>query len=232
MPSRLVKRIQDGEFIDMAELTIDKLSMSCPDEASKLNYSKGRSVTSIVEWAQCFTNYNVVRGQAQSERIPDLLGYGHLILEAHLEYTGDGWAVYDRRFCQIAASRPDTTWTRRDNDLWNMVFTGNQRRPYCQHCFGLSHSSEQCCGAPDTSRRETITATSRRRIPRICRQWNYSQCSFPDCQCTHACLTCYNDPQSGEAIINGSTAKEMLTGVAGHKCHPCWGHHTSIHTED
>jgi len=33
-PARLVKRIQDGEFIDMAELTIDKLNMPCPDEAT------------------------------------------------------------------------------------------------------------------------------------------------------------------------------------------------------
>ena len=104
----------------------------------------------------------------------------------------DGF-FYDRQFHQIAALCPDTMWARRENDLWNAVFTGGQRRPYCQNCFGSTHSSEQCCMAPEVS---TIIATSRPRAPRICREWNYSQCSFIDCRFVHACFTCYNDPQS------------------------------------
>ena len=78
----------------MAKLTIDKQSMPCPDEASKANYSKIQLVISIVEWAQCFTYYIVVCKQIQPERIPDLLGYEHLILQAHKKYTGNRWVVY------------------------------------------------------------------------------------------------------------------------------------------
>jgi len=95
VPSGLVKKIQLGEFIDMTELTIDRLS--------KPSQAKLRPVVSIVEWTQCFANYISIQGRAQPEKVPNLLSYEYLILEAHLEYAGDGWAAYDRQFHQIAA---------------------------------------------------------------------------------------------------------------------------------
>ena len=52
-------------------------------------------------------------------------------------------------------------------------------------------------GAPDTPSRER-TFTPRPRKPRICREWNYSQCSYPGCQFIHACLTCFSDPLAGD----------------------------------
>ena len=118
VPSRLIKGIQDDEFIDMSELTINRLSMLPPEDTSKTTNSKRRPVTSIIKWTQCFTNYIVILGQSHPGRIPDLLGYQHLILEVHLEYSGDGWAVYDRRFRQIVATLPRSLWGRRDGDLW------------------------------------------------------------------------------------------------------------------
>ena len=86
VPQKLVERIQEGEFIDMAELTIDRLSMSPFNDTSKPNHSKRWLVTSIIEWTQCFTNYIAILVQAHPERVSDLLGYQHLILQAHLEY--------------------------------------------------------------------------------------------------------------------------------------------------
>jgi len=129
--NRLVKRIQDGEFVDMSELTIDCLSMSSPEETCKPSHSKRRPVGSIIEWTQCFNNYIATLGQAQPERITDLLGYQNLILEAHLEYSGDGWAVYDHCFCQISATLLGIPWARRDGNLWNMAFASSQCRSYC-----------------------------------------------------------------------------------------------------
>ena len=199
VPSRLIKRIQEGDFIDMSELTIDHLTMSPLDETGKSPTPKRRPVTSIIEWTQCFANYIAILVQAQPERISDLLGYQHLILEASLEYSGDGWAVYDRRFRQIAATRAGIIWARRDGDLWNMVFASNHRRTYCQHCFSSTHSSEQCSVALNTPSRERTPLTPRPRKPRICREWNYSQCSYPNCQFIHACLTCYGDQLSGDS---------------------------------
>ena len=106
--------------------------------------------------------------------------------------------VYDRHFRQIAVTLPGSLWARRDGDLWNMAFASSQRSPYCHYCFGSTHSLELCSGAPDTPLRER-TFTPQTRKPRICREWNYSQCSYPGCQFIHACLTCFSDPLAGDS---------------------------------
>ena len=202
--AKLIKRIQEGEFIEMGELAIDWLGLPSVEDSTETSRSKRRPVTSIVEWAQCFSNYIAVLVQAQPERVADLLGYQHLILEAHLEYEGDGWAAYDRRFRQIAATAPGGLWARRDVDLWNMVFSGCRHRPYCQYCFGSTHRSEDCSGAADTA----VTPSKGRgpSLPRIqtiriCRDWNFSplpHCSYPECKFIHTCLACSKDPFPGD----------------------------------
>ena len=98
VPTKMVKRIQDGEFFDTSELAIDRLGLPLSDDSTKPVYSRRQPVTSIVEWAQCFSNYIALVAQIQPQRVSDLLGYQHLILEAHLQYEGDGWVAYDRRF--------------------------------------------------------------------------------------------------------------------------------------
>jgi len=188
----------------MSELTVDRLSMSSQEESSKPNQSRRRPVTSIVEWAQCFTQYIAIVGKIKPDRIPDLLGYQHLILEAHLQYSGEGWAVYDRRFRQIAASRSGMPWAQREGDLWHMVFGNTQRKPYCQHCFGSTHSSDQCCGAPENTTTGRPGYVPRPKKPRICHEWNYTRCTFLGCQYVHACLACYGNPHrdSNHKFIN------------------------------
>ena len=202
----------------MAELTVDYLSMVPHDDSSKSNHPKRQPVTSIIEWTQCFTHYVVILSKAKPERTPDLLGYQHLILEAHLEYSGDGWLVYDRRFRQIAATRPTTQWAQRDGDLWSMAFGSSQRKPYCLHCFGSAYRSEQCCGAPEATSREKSSygpseATFRANLvptarptynprpqkPKICWQWNLSHCTYSSCQYIHACLVCHGNPHLGNS---------------------------------
>ena len=90
VPTKLIKTIQEGEFIDVGELAIDRLGLPFLDDSTKPTHSRRRPVTSIVEWTQCFSNYSAVLAQGQPERVSDLLGYQHLILEAHLEYEGNG----------------------------------------------------------------------------------------------------------------------------------------------
>ena len=47
--------------------------------------------------------------QKQSQRVPEMLGYLILILEAQIEYTGDGWLGYDRQFWMVMAGNPHNT---------------------------------------------------------------------------------------------------------------------------
>ena len=79
----------------MSELAIDRLGLLLSDDSTKPVHCRRRPVTSIVEWAQYFSNYIVLVAQTQPQRVSDLLGYQHLILEAHPQYEGDGWIAYD-----------------------------------------------------------------------------------------------------------------------------------------
>lgn len=49
------------------------------------------------------------------------------LVEACMEYEGDRWLGYDRRFRQNAASSPDAIWGRIDPTLWNMAFVGQAK---------------------------------------------------------------------------------------------------------
>ena len=202
----------------MLELTVDRLSMAPQDESSKPSHSRRHPVTSIIEWAHCFTQYIAIVGKVKPDSIPDLLGYQHLILEAHLEYSGDGWEVYDRRFRQIAATWPGVPWAQRDGDLWYMVFSNAQRKPYCQHCFWSTHSSDQCCGTPETSLKWRPGYIQKSLKPKICHEWNYTQCSFPGCQYIHACLACYGNPlkDSNHTLIHCSGSTNYQQGLPAH----------------
>jgi len=51
----------------------------------RLSRKKIKPVTNILEWIQCFRMYIVAISRSQPERVPDLLGYQALIIQAHRE---------------------------------------------------------------------------------------------------------------------------------------------------
>ena len=62
VPPKVIKQIQDGEYVDLAKLTIDHLSMPSLSNASKSIQTRVRPVASIMECTQCFTNYIAICG--------------------------------------------------------------------------------------------------------------------------------------------------------------------------
>ena len=98
VPCKLVKRIQAGEFIDMAELLLDHLGIRAgtTDKDEKASKLKRCQVTNILEWVQCYSIYTAVISAKSPERTQDMLGYQALIVEACMEYEGDSWLGYDR----------------------------------------------------------------------------------------------------------------------------------------
>ena len=92
-----------------------------------------------------------VRVKKFPNKIQDMLGYQTLIVEARMEYEGDGWLGYDRRFRQTAATSPDTPWSKIELTLWNKAFAGQARASRCKYCFSLTHTAEDCDWAPTPS---------------------------------------------------------------------------------
>ena len=227
IPPRLVTRIQSGEFIDMADLLPDQLAPTSTDRTSK---PRRQTISNILEWVKCFSAYIAVVSSKQPDRVPDLLGYMTLIIESHMEHAGEGWMGYDRRFRQIAATKPNMVWAQIDTTLWNLAFSGKARAVRCKFCFSLSHVSAQCNLAPDhgllpsgTNQQQPPTQpnapyTRQPQCRRICMLYNNEPspgCSFPDCKFEHVCCLCADDPHTSnkdhKAVMCPHYSNRILT---------------------
>lgn len=147
MPQKMVTKIKSGEFVGMSELLPDRLGCSkslTPEDGSTGSKSKKRSVTNILEWIQCFNVYIAIIAKKHPERVPDLLEYQSLIIDASIQYEGDGWVGYDHRYRLSAAANSTKVWSSLDPTLWNLAFTGKAKVTRCKHCFCLTHTSSEC----------------------------------------------------------------------------------------
>ena len=88
VPKKLANKIESGEYLDMAELLPDRLgsyrNLTLEDKGGSPK-SKRRGVTNILEWIQCFSIYIAIIAQKHPERVPDLLGYQSLIIDASIQ---------------------------------------------------------------------------------------------------------------------------------------------------
>ena len=152
-----------------------------------------------------YNTYMAVISRKEPGRIPDLLAYETLIIEAHMEYSGDAWLGYDRRFRQCAATDATQNWVIIDPTLWNLAFSGKARAARCKFCFSLSRGSSDCAWATDQPTSQAArTPTSMGMSPcpmRICYAWNSHPqpgCPYPSFTYEHICTFCCKDP----AIVN------------------------------
>ena len=207
VPEKLVSRIEAGEFIEMAELLPDHMGtagMRTGDDQSRVLRSRRKVVTNILEWVECFAIYIAVISRKQPHRVPEMLGYLILILEAQMEYVGDGWLGYDRRFRMAAAGNPSINWAVIDTTLWNLAFSGKARSSRCKHCFSLSHLSRDCEWGPEPSG-VTPTGVSHPVFARtlICYDWNNNRkpgCPRTTCNYEHICSSCAFDPNIPDKV--------------------------------
>ena len=229
VPKKLVAKIQAGMFVDMADLLPDRLGTAgghLAEEESpekhfvvRLQHPKKKQVTNILEWIQCFGIYTAVVAKKDPARVQDLLGYQSLIVEAKMEYQGDGWLGYDRRFRQRAAADLGKPWSVIDPSLWSMALSGLAKATRCKHCFSLSHRADECEWAPPATSvmvqqhgpqqwRQPPPRPRFGRSPPVCHEWNNSAspvCPHPDCRYQHVCSSCYYDnhvTQKDHKVIN------------------------------
>lgn len=207
VPGWLVKKIESGQFIEMGEFLPECLGLlgsSTEEESHRLPKPKYRPVTTIIEWVQCFCVFVAVLSRSQPHRVPDLMGYQALILQAHLEFQGDSWLGYDRNFRLRAASEGNQKWSTIDTTLWNLAFSGNRRFNRCKFCFSSSHSAAEC-GLSQNSQSSRPTVRSFQPIRQylsVCYHWNNNPmtlCPFPACKYKHKCALCIRGPHATDA---------------------------------
>ena len=209
VPAKIVSRIEAGEYIDMTELLPDHLvTLKSPvnDDSFKAGRQRRRALSGILEWVQCFTTYMAVCCQKQPHRIQDLLGCQTLIVEASLEYQGDGWLGYNWRFWQRAAANSTLVCANINTTLWNLAFVGQACASSCCHSFCLSHTTDQCDRAPDPQPLMALHMATyqypkqQQRLPPICKAWNNDSrpsCPIPYYTYRHVCKHCFSNTHKG-----------------------------------
>jgi len=116
IPAKLVKRIQDGLFVEMAELLAETLISPeyTVDDQSTSSKQKPKEVTSITDWVQCFGLFIAIISLKEPHRIPDLIGYQNLIMRSAVQCQEGCWATYDRRFRLKASAVLISEWSAID----------------------------------------------------------------------------------------------------------------------
>ena len=145
VPAKLVKRIQEGSFIEMAELLPDLLqNASLPDDSNKNSKPKSHSIGSIIEWVRCFSCYIAVISRSQPQRVIDLLGYlshpqGASINDAiPKELCSLNYITVDAAIKHILALSPGTLLAKLDIKNAFRLYPFIQQTGIYWHCIGIT----------------------------------------------------------------------------------------------
>ena len=176
IPQKLIRRIQDGHFINMAELLPDNLEAtnSTDDDHTTNTKRKHQEVTQMMDWIQCFSTYVAVVSRAKPDRVVDLIAYLNLIINGQRRFQDFDWASYDRQFRQKAAATSALQWGTTEGTLWNL----------------------SCCNRYTRSSTTFSSTTSTKKVP-ICLEWNEDPsegCPHLNFRYEHVCYRCINVP--------------------------------------
>ena len=231
LPSRLLQCVRDFTFVEVnwflpAPLMPTALQQDDCNHphchCSKHSHSRRsrRTVDDIFTWLLRFHHYAAALCPFHPRMIPELMAYANSIQQAHLQFTGDGWRVYDRAFRVQAAFQRQTNWRRVDASLYARFVTAQSRwSATCQFCCSAGHRSNACpWGVDEPSSQEPNTPDPRlARLKStfsqtgrpICISWNAGACRFPDsCRFQHVCSACsFPGHRSSECRRNPTTAR-------------------------
>ena len=230
LPQRVVKKILDLEFVEMAELTTDAWQDDLPSEPPNLPRRPTRRapVTDISVWLECYSRMAAIIVTRFPEKAPELWAYQATILRAARNYEGTAWVAYDRQFRREALARKDLNWSVTDPRLYNEAFTGRAKAiPRCPHCLSENHVGLHCPvnpnpplvgWFPDARQLQLGTNAS---LPanrggaarqEVCRNYNDNRCRFYKCRYLHLCKECFGPHPAIACPRNSSSPMARLTG--------------------
>ena len=108
VPARLVRKIEKGEFLDMAELLRDNMEADRRHDGRELPPGESRrprrEVPDLLSWAQCFSTYAGVVTRQNPGRSREMFAYLTTVVREARRCGGGGWREYDAMFRQLAAN--------------------------------------------------------------------------------------------------------------------------------
>ena len=169
IPAKIVKKIQNLEYIDMAELIQGSWEPEEPEAhcygSHQPKGSRHRPVNNILVWLDCYASLVSVLCSAHPHKMNHFLAYQKTIINAHQSFVGDAWVQYDTCFRRKAANAKSLNWGRKDGDLYNKIFTGRSRAiTRCSICLSETHLAPQC---PASLRQPEPYLTAARLPPQL-----------------------------------------------------------------
>ena len=205
LPPKLIKKILDLEYVDMAELVPEFWRFQ--EEEQKCCHQVNRTprrgpVTDILLWVECFASMVDILYRKYPDKTSHFMTYLKTIVHAHKSFIGDGWVTYDACYRRKAAVAKSLDWGHVDFTLYNETFTGRAKAiPKCRYCMSEYHSSVDCTYAPDNlTSRLALPSNSRfnigqqRGTTEICHLFNTksgNKCRFTPCRFSHICSECH-----------------------------------------
>ena len=149
-----------------------------------------RAVCDFSAWLEAWTVYLSIMTQHHPDRVSELIGYQHLILDAHQQFKTESVLNYDSAFRSYMAENPHARWDQVNTTLWSTKMLQGVR-PSCPQCT-KTHSRDRCTmhrtSNPQPFRTSTAPQAGR---DEVCLNFNRGRpCFFQPCRLRHSCRTC------------------------------------------
>ena len=146
VPAKVVRKIERGEYVDMAELLRDNIEADRRREGRELPGGEAkhlrREVPNLLSWVQCFSMFSGVVARQHPERTK---AYLTMVVWEAIRCGGSGWREYDAMFRQLAASGEATDWAKLNPSIYAVSFLAQSvRGKMCPHCLEPDHVAETC----------------------------------------------------------------------------------------
>ncbi|KAL5491581.1 hypothetical protein EMCRGX_G016894 [Ephydatia muelleri] len=142
LPARLVKRILEFEFVEMADMLPDawqEESQSGTDGNPMVRRLVRRApLTEITLWLEGFARLASVLTTKHPTKSAELWAYQSAIIRAARNFEGTAWVAYDRQFRREALARKDLNWSVTNSRLYSEAFTDRAKIiPRCRYCLSV-----------------------------------------------------------------------------------------------
>ena len=114
LPPKVVKKVLDLDFVEMAELRAD----IWPDDSQPAEGAQSARrppakppVTDIKVWLDCYSRMAALLSTRFPQKAPELWAYQATIVKAAHNYEGASWVAYDRQFRRDMLARKDLNWS-------------------------------------------------------------------------------------------------------------------------
>ena len=203
LPPRLVKKILNLEYVDIAELLpeyweLDESESHCCGGQPSRSSRRG-PITNILVWLDGYSSLVSVLCSAYPHKFHHFMAYQRTIIRAHRRFVGDRWVIYDASYRRAAAHRKSLDWGIKDQELYSETFTGRAKAiDSCSTCLSELHRTTDCPRALQVPISIPSSSQALQDYPTesdttFCFLFNHrdgDRCTFVPCKYGHFCREC------------------------------------------